>query len=88
MPPARFSGRRGPGAALILDDCHRLPLAEPGAGGGHLIEPGRAEPLADPLSSTEIARDTARRSAASSPSVELTKTRSRRSGVRITGQEL
>ena len=34
--------------------------------------------------SAEIARATARRSAASSPSVELTNTRSRRSGVRIT----
>ena len=34
--------------------------------------------------SAEIARDTARRSSVSSPSVELTNTRSRRSGVRMT----
>ena len=34
--------------------------------------------------SAEMARETARRSSASSPSVELTNTRSRRSGVRIT----
>ena len=33
---------------------------------------------------TEMARDTARRSSANSPSVELTNTRKRRSGVRIT----
>ena len=34
--------------------------------------------------SAEMARETARRSSASSPSVELTNTRSRRSGVRMT----
>ncbi len=34
--------------------------------------------------SAEIARATARRSSASSPSVELTNTRTRRSGVRMT----
>ena len=35
--------------------------------------------------SASIARETARRSSASSPSVELTNTRRRRSGVRMTG---
>jgi hypothetical protein len=44
---ASGSGRRGPGAALPLDDGDRLPLVEPGAGGERLIELARIQPLAD-----------------------------------------
>jgi hypothetical protein len=41
------SGRQGAGAALVPDDSDRLLLGEPGVGGEHLIEPARAQPLAD-----------------------------------------
>ena len=40
-------GRLGAGAVLVPDVGYRLRLGEPGAGGVRLIEPGRAEPLAD-----------------------------------------
>ena len=42
------SGRPGPRAALVPDDHrYRLPLGEPRAGSGRLIEPPRSQPLAD-----------------------------------------
>ena len=54
----------------------------------HLGAAGTAGPPASNITgvsrSAEIARETARRSSASSPSVELTNTRRRRSGVRMT----
>ena len=38
----------GAGAALVPDDGYRVPLGERGAGGERQIEPGCAQPLADP----------------------------------------
>ena len=43
----RSSGRLGAGVAPAPHGGYRLPLAEPGAGGERLIEPVRAERLAD-----------------------------------------
>lgn len=45
--PSHGSG--GSGAAPVADGGHRLPLAEPGAGGEHLLEPIRAERKIHPL---------------------------------------
>ena len=37
----------GAGAAPVPDNGYRVPLGEPGAGGERLVEPGRAQRVAD-----------------------------------------